>query len=285
MGMETAVPWHVQRLINDNELHRNCPIFRHIVAAFGVWFGSGTRFSANLTCISAQPITRPLLPRPTFCCRYGNAPAPAGLQGQISIGMLIALVLWLATVGGATILMSRYSNTPGTGGLAPISWPVDSHLPFEATRPTLLMFAHPRCPCTSASLGELERLLAQVPGRLSAQVVFLKSEDTAVDWEKTDLWRKASSIPGVSVYMDNAGIEGRRFHSETSGQTLLYDPAGNLRFQGGITFARGHAGDNPGRTALQELLWKGHSNQVKTPVFGCSLFEAQCQKGNVVCKP
>jgi len=147
------------------------------------------------------------------------------------------------------------------------------------------MFAHPHCPCTRASLGELERLLAQAPGRLSAHVVFLKLAETPADWEKTDLWRKASSITGVTVYVDQAGKEAQRFHAETSGQTLLYDSTGNLRFQGGITFARGHAGDNPGRTALQELLREGHSNQVKTPVFGCALFETQCQKADVLCKP
>jgi len=199
--------------------------------------------------------------------------------------MVIALVLWLAVVVGATILMTRYSNTPGRGGQTPISWPKGSQIPTDSNRPTLVMFAHPHCPCTRASLGELERLLARVPGRLRAQVIFLKPAGTATDWEKTDLWRKASSIPGVSVGTDNAGSEARRFHAETSGQTLLYDPAGHLRFQGGITFARGHAGDNAGRTALEELLREGHSNQVKTPVFGCSLFETQCQKADVLCQP
>jgi len=199
--------------------------------------------------------------------------------------MVIALGLWLAVVCGATILMTRYSNTPGSGGPTPVAWPADSKIPLDNNRLTLVMFAHPHCPCTRASLGELERLLAQVPGRLNAHVVFLKPVDTAVDWEKTDLWRTASSIPGVSVYVDNAGTEAHRFHSETSGHTLLYDQAGNLRFQGGITFARGHAGDNPGRTAIQELVREGHSNQIKTPVFGCALFEAQCEKGDVLCKP
>jgi hypothetical protein len=147
------------------------------------------------------------------------------------------------------------------------------------------MFAHPHCPCTRASLGELERLMAQVPGRLSAHVVFLKPPGTAADWEKTDLWGKAARIPGVSVGADNAGREARRFNAETSGQTLLYDQAGKLRFQGGITLSRGHAGDNPGRSAIEELLREERSNQVKTPVFGCALFEAQCEKGDVLCKP
>jgi hypothetical protein len=199
--------------------------------------------------------------------------------------MIIALVLWLAVVVSATFLMTRYSNTPGSGGPAPKSWPKDSQIPFDSHRPTLVMFVHPRCPCTRASLGELERLVAQVQGQLSAQVVFLKPAGTTADWEKTDLWRTASAIPGVTVYMDNAGIEARRFRAETSGQTLLFDSRGSLRFEGGITFARGHAGDNPGRTAVQELVREGHSNLAETPVFGCSLFEAHCQKGDLLCKP
>src|SRR5207248_4066088 len=124
----------------------------------------------------------------------------------------------LAVVVGATLLMTRYSNTPGTGGPAPVAWPGASQIPLDSNRPTLVMFAHPHCPCTRASLGELERLLAEVPGRLNAHVVFLKLADTAVDWEKTDLWRKASSIPEVTVCLDKAGKEAQRFHAETSGQ-------------------------------------------------------------------
>jgi hypothetical protein len=199
--------------------------------------------------------------------------------------MIVGLVLWLAVVCGATILMTRYSNTPGRGGSAAITWPKRSQIPLDSNRPTLVMFAHPHCPCTRASLGELERLLAEVPGQPVTHVVFLKPVGTASDWEKTDLWQTASSIPGITVYTDNAGNEAHRFNVETSGVTLLYDPDGRLRFQGGITQARGHAGDNPGRSALKELLREGHSNQTKTMVFGCGLFEAQCQKGDVLCKP
>jgi len=207
------------------------------------------------------------------------------IRPKIFVGIAITFVLWLAVVVGGTIEMIRYSSLPGNGGSAPIAWPTESQIPFDAHRPTLVMFAHPRCPCTRASLGELEVLMAQVPGRLSAHVVFLKPASTPANWEKTDLWRKASSIPGVTVYTDNAGIEARRFHSETSGQTLLYDRGGVLQFQGGITLGRGHAGDNPGRDAVEEFLREGRSSQVKTPVFGCSLFEAECRQGDIICKP
>jgi hypothetical protein len=55
-------------------------------------------------------------------------------------------------------------------------------------------------------------------------------------------------------------------------------------FQGGITISRGHSGDNPGRSAINALLHHELSNQIKTPVFGCSLFEAECQQGTTECK-
>ena len=198
---------------------------------------------------------------------------------------MIAHMLWLVVVVAGTIQLARYSNTPGNNNPAPVAWPANSQIPFDAKGPTLVMFVHPHCPCTRASLGELEVLMAQVQGRVSAHVLVLKAAGTATDWEKTDLWRTASSIPGVTVSVDEAGVEARRFHAETSGQTLLYDRSGALQFQGGITLSRGHAGDNPGRSALQDLLRQGHSNQVKTPVFGCSLFETNCQQGDVICKP
>jgi hypothetical protein len=210
------------------------------------------------------------------------APVPAivvaPVRRKTSVGIIIAFVLWLAVVGGGTIEMTRYSNSPGNGGQAPTGWPADSQIPFDAGRPTLIMFAHPRCPCTRASLGELAVLLARFQGKINAHVVFLKPTDTITNWEKSDLWRTASSIPDVTVYTDNAGTEARRFHAETSGQTLLYDRSGALQFQGGITLARGHAGDNPGRSALQDLLRGGRSTVAKTPVFGCSLFETNCQQ-------
>lgn len=213
------------------------------------------------------------------------APPPRPISQKVSVGTVVALLVWLMVVCGATLFMTRYSNIPGDQGPIPVAWPLESKIPFSSDQPTLVMFAHPHCPCTRASLGELEQFLAQVPGPLSAHVIFLKPAGTGADWEKTDLWRKASSIRGVTVYTDNAGVEAHRFHAETSGQTLLFDPAGNLRFHGGITFSRGHAGDNPGRSALQKMLREGYSNEVGTPVFGCALFQTECQKGDIVCKP
>ena len=139
-------------------------------------------------------------------------------------------------------------------------------------------------PARERASGELELLMARCQGRVAAHVLFLKPQGTTEDWTKTDLWRHASLIPGVTVHGDDDGIEASRFHSETSGHTLLYDRDGTLMFQGGITISRGHAGDNPGRSALAALLEHQSSHQVMTAVFGCSLLASGAGKGDVVCK-
>jgi hypothetical protein len=77
----------------------------------------------------------------------------------------------------------------------------------------------------------------------------------------------------VTVLDDVDGTEARRFGALTSGQVVVYDADGRLRFSGGITPARGHAGDNAGRSAIIALLEGASSASVETPVFGCSLLD------------
>ncbi len=114
-------------------------------------------------------------------------------------------------------------------------------------------------------------------------MLFLKPEVFANGWEQTDSWRQAATIPDVTVVRDDSGLEARRFGAATSGQTLLYDAGGALLFSGGITGARGHAGDNAGQSELVSLLNRGPSSPAvtlnrgqsardATSVFGCPLF-------------
>jgi len=95
------------------------------------------------------------------------------------------------------------------------------------------------------------------------------------DWEQTDLWRRAAVIPGVDLTRDDDGAEARRFGAATSGQTVVYDGDGHLLFSGGITAARGHEGDNAGRSAIVSLLASRGAEPTSTPVFGCSLLGTQ----------
>ena len=96
--------------------------------------------------------------------------------------------------------------------------------------------------------------------------------DAVAGWERTDLWDSAAAIPGVHVMTDEGGAQARVFGALVSGQTLLYGATGSLLFSGGITGARGHEGDNPGRTALTSILDWRPAGPIRTPVFGCYLY-------------
>jgi hypothetical protein len=197
--------------------------------------------------------------------------------------LLAACALWVFVISIGIRHLWGYESTPGVAASAPDRWPADSRIKHAADRATLVMLAHPQCPCTRASIGELARLMTQAQGRVTAYVLFVKPPGFSDGWEQTDLWASAAAIPGVRVVVDDEGVEAGRFGAATSGQTVLYDATGELIFSGGITSARGHAGDNAGRTAVVSLLTADESEQKETPVFGCPLFaRTDCPMGKEV---
>ena len=179
--------------------------------------------------------------------------------------------LWLTSVCAGMGILLQYASTAGDPGEPPPVWPADTSLAPPKGRPVLVMMAHPRCPCTRASLEELSRLMAGLQGRLDARVVFYAPTDAGEEWWRTDLWTSAAAIPGVEVILDKDGAAAQRFHTETSGHALLYDARSRLEFSGGITVARGHAGDNVGRSAIEALIAGDVTVLRQAPVFGCAL--------------
>jgi hypothetical protein len=192
--------------------------------------------------------------------------------------LLLACVTWLGLVGVGLRFAWGYENSPGRIGTPPTKWPTESAIKRRPGMPTLVLFIHPHCPCSRATIGELSILIAHSQGLVNANAVFVKPAGSAEAWEKTDLWSSAQDIPTVNVTVDENGIEARRFGSETSGQVALYSAEGRLVFSGGITGSRGHSGDNEGRSAILSLLTTGAASNRESQVFGCPLFEASSQK-------
>jgi hypothetical protein len=190
--------------------------------------------------------------------------------------ILAGLVVgWLAAIAGGAELLWVYKTTPGRRAEAPSTWPVDSHLARRPGHAALVFLAHPHCPCTRASLDELNTILVTAGGSTDAFVVFVDPAGTEPGWELTDTWTRAHELPGVTVVRDDGGLEATAFHAWTSGQTLLYDADGRLQFNGGITSMRGHEGDNAGRERVLSLLTTGTADAHETAVFGCALNDAE----------
>lgn len=194
-------------------------------------------------------------------------------QKRVFIGAFVAL--WIPAVGYGIGTLWKYSATPGHPAAPPHEWPRTAPVERAAGRATLVMFAHPQCGCSRASLGELAIIMAHQSGQVSASVLFYRPAAESPQWAKTDLWETAKGIPGVRVLEDPNGSIAQSFGVYTSGQTLLYDSAGRLQFKGGITAFRGHSGDNAGRSAIAALLrhdaLPAAVFPITSPVFGCSL--------------
>ncbi len=187
------------------------------------------------------------------------------------------VALWLGVVGLGQVAFSRYMNTPAKS-LAPArSWPLGSGVSRSRSGPTLVMAAHPQCPCTRATLTELEHILAASPGRLQSRILFILPRGYAPAWAYTATWKQAQALPGVTCALDRGGAEARRFHLSTSGETEIFDASGTLVFSGGLTVSRGEVGNNPAEESVESLLGTGKATLSHSPVFGCSLFAGSGQ--------
>jgi len=190
-------------------------------------------------------------------------------------------LFWLVAAGTGFALILNYQSIGGRTGTAPEHWPPGTQITPDSKRDTLIMFAHPQCPCTRASMEELNRLMARNRGLVAAHVMFFKPKTFSNDWAQSDLWHSAAAIPDVEVHTDTNGVQAQRFGAETSGYVLLYDVQGRLLFRGGITGGRGHAGDNAGESTISSLLAEAAAHYKQTPVYGCSLLNDTCSSKGI----
>ena len=158
------------------------------------------------------------------------------------------LTVWAFAVGVGVVLITDYAARPGAAGHSPAYFPTAGGKRIGSPRPALLVFAHPYCPCSRATFAELTRLNERTKGALTISVFFYQPPDQSPEWVESALWREAEAIPNITVAAAN-DEDLRKFGAVTSGQVILYDADNRLVFSGGITRARGHEGENDGRTA------------------------------------
>ncbi|MBL8787996.1 MAG: RedB protein [Deltaproteobacteria bacterium] len=179
---------------------------------------------------------------------------------------------WLAFLGGGFALLASYSTTAGARGTTPTEWPQESALPHDPGAPAIVLFLHPRCPCSRATLTELEEILAKTQERRpEVVVVFAAPREVGPAFVEGELWSRVRAMPGVRPWVDVGEVEAHRFGAETSGHLVVYGPDLALRFSGGITPTRGHVGPNPGERAVVAALDASDGGAVAASVFGCPL--------------
>jgi hypothetical protein len=191
--------------------------------------------------------------------------------------LIVAGLIWAATVGAMYQAVRRFETTPGRDAAARASWPAGSRIVRERGRWTLVMLIHPHCSCTRASLQELERIIEMSDASLQTYVLVYRPADFRAGWEKTETFDAANRLQRARVIVDPDGREARLFGGFTSGQTFLYDGEGALRFSGGVTSLRGHAGVNRGSMDVVDIV-HAKARQGSHPVFGCAIVTTESEK-------
>lgn len=82
--------------------------------------------------------------------------APISSGRRRSPGLMLCMVgVWGALAVAASFISWTHAAKPGEAAVAPRGWPIDSGVELESERLTILVFAHPACACTPATMDEL----------------------------------------------------------------------------------------------------------------------------------
>jgi hypothetical protein len=188
-----------------------------------------------------------------------------------------AIAVWLAVVAAAYWVMNRNQFATNDSPTATFAehWPSGSQLPRNANHATLVLFMHPKCPCTQATLSELERLFTAVAGQADEKIEFVVDatipEAADDDWLNTSTVKRAKAISNAKVFVDRGGKEASQFGATTSGFLMLFDENGSRQYAGGVTESRGHEGGNIGSNNLARILCHEINATESLPAFGCRL--------------
>jgi hypothetical protein len=187
-----------------------------------------------------------------------------------------AALLWIAAAIGGSLYMFAYESQAAPPSALAQVWPERTGLARNPDGFSLVMAVHPKCPCTRASVAELNRLMQEWGGRVHAIALVTKPFELPDLWSETDVTARLREIPNVEVVRDLGGSKSDAFGARSSGQTLLYDASGRLVFDGGITAFRGHEGPSVGGEALKQLVAGAPAATLHSKVFGCSLKDKFC---------
>lgn len=190
------------------------------------------------------------------------------------VSQITLLLVWCATVSMGFAVLEKHSFLPGASARATGRGKSIAGSISNRSTSTLLIFLHPECSCSRATLEELDGLMTRCQGRLLVRVFIFQPSARPTGWSRGSLWDTAERIPGVTVQSDYDAAVAKTLGVTTSGQVLLYDANGKLVFDGGITGSRGHVGDNDGADAVIDQVMGGTTKVTRTPVFGCALYDS-----------
>lgn len=202
-----------------------------------------------------------------------NASHEAGRWHRATFVSLIVIVygIWSALLFTGHVVLFEYEMTEGPLGNSKRIFPEKSTVQLTHGRQNIVLFLHPACPCSAATVDEFHELMSEGENDSIGKVVFFMPPEQESEWALLPLISSVKRIRNVSISYDPNGSQADLFGATTSGHVLIYDGRGVLQFSGGITGSRGHTGDNKNLEIAKNTIIARSPKFATTPVFGCSL--------------
>src|SRR5580704_15651034 len=123
---------------------------------------------------------------------------------------LVLLATWGAVVVSGILFLEADAARTGDGGTPAGRWLAGSRIQLDDRRSTLLIFLHPHCPCSRASVGELAYIVDRCRDRVSVHAILLGTPFLH-RWGRSEIERDLAGLADVHVDPDRGGAEARRF--------------------------------------------------------------------------
>lgn len=174
---------------------------------------------------------------------------------------------WGIACAAVFIVVWRFEATPGPAVASLQEWPRGCAIERTPGANSVILFLHPGCPCSMASIEEL-RLGIGKGWNGDVHVVAYSPDGENEDWVHGEQWEAASKIPRAKLHVDPGGRLARQFNAVTSGHAAFYDGGGRLLFAGGLTPSRG--------TAAGGVLFQRAAlgQETRRPEYGCPIIDA-----------
>ena len=187
------------------------------------------------------------------------------------------IIAWISAIAVGTFALWQYDSAPGPAGHGNLILASRARSELdEPNRFKICVFLHPRCPCSVATVRELERMLSLIAKPVDVQAYLYCPRSETEGWTKVGAGEVVRKIPGMNVTIDWEADLARQLGVGTSGHVLVYSPSGDLRFTGGITTSRGHEGDSTGKLSILSTINSGvETGVLEEPVYGCPLFSTE----------
>ena len=195
-----------------------------------------------------------------------------------------AFLLLPVAVAAGGWLLADYSYRPGESREALKQLGATERLELFGTTEveirssqTLVLFIHPRCPCTKATIRSLERIYHRMPQRPKLVVYAFYPQDRGESWAESALTDYVTAFADAALIPDRNGDACLRYGVTTSGHLMLFDRHDRLVFSGGITPGRAHEGDC---ISSKDLLKKCRNESSVAapsnwPVYGCPIIATE----------